>query len=206
MTINKNYTSPSTDGMLLQTRMVNPLEPDSFEPELEEICLALPNINRYNGHTIFPYSVAQHSLYCALVGETAYNLCRPHEQLMLLLHDGAEAYLQDIIRPIKRHTTDLLLEAEQQITNKIMAIVLQPLNLLQDWHTVGVQQVISEIDTRMAVTEIQQLIPKWEDPLPKHLPYPLRIAEYHHSAVRGVYIEAIITNMRRMLDEQGQAA
>jgi hypothetical protein len=60
---------------------------------IEDIAHALSNINRFNGHTKFPISVAQHSIHVAL-------LC-PTCPLTALLHDASEAYLGDVTKWLK---------------------------------------------------------------------------------------------------------
>lgn len=61
---------------------------------LPDIAHALACINRYTGHTIVPYSVAQHSVMVS-------RLCGPQDELCGLLHDASEAYLGDVARPLK---------------------------------------------------------------------------------------------------------
>ena len=62
---------------------------------LEDIVHSLALINRFNGAAIFPYSVAQHSLYVA-------SLLPPELKLHGLLHDAAEAYVGDMVSPLKK--------------------------------------------------------------------------------------------------------
>ena len=75
------------------------LDPRPEEVTLEDIAHPLSNICRFNGHTKFFYSVAQHSL-------GVYSLLRqaglsPVIQLKGLLHDASEAYFCDMPKPIK---------------------------------------------------------------------------------------------------------
>lgn len=62
---------------------------------IEDIAHALACVNRYNGHTPVPYSVAQHSV---LVSQH----CLPEDAFWGLMHDASEAYLGDMISPLKR--------------------------------------------------------------------------------------------------------
>lgn len=79
-------------------------EIDIFSIELNDIVLediihALSLINRYNGHTRFPYTVAQHSVY---VAQLEYKHSQDARKAMAaLMHDAAEAYIGDIVRPVK---------------------------------------------------------------------------------------------------------
>lgn len=65
-----------------------------FVPCIWVIAKALSNINRYGGH-VGQYSVAQH---CVLVASQLPDDLK----LSGLLHDACEAYLGDIISPVKR--------------------------------------------------------------------------------------------------------
>lgn len=73
---------------------VYPMLPDSRVVEIEDIAHALSQICRFGGHTRVPYSVAQHSVVLS------YS-CRPKDRVNALLHDAAEAYLGDVVRPFK---------------------------------------------------------------------------------------------------------
>lgn len=72
------------------------LDPDPAEICLEDIAHGLSNLCRFNGQTSAFYSVAQHSVLVSL-------LCNARDALWGLFHDAAEAYLGDIVSPIKRN-------------------------------------------------------------------------------------------------------
>lgn len=76
-------------------RMFYPLDPRPDEIHIEDIAAALSRICRFGGHCRAFYSVAQHSV---LVSEHS----GPGDELWGLLHDASEAYLGDLIRPLKR--------------------------------------------------------------------------------------------------------
>lgn len=70
------------------------------DPRVDDICIgdiahALSMQCRFGGHSKVFYSVAQHSVLVA-------RLVSPANKLVGLMHDATEAYLQDIIRPLKR--------------------------------------------------------------------------------------------------------
>jgi len=65
----------------------------------EDIIHALANIGRYNGHCKRFYSVAEHSIYCH--DEAKRRGFSPMICLVCLLHDGAEAYVNDIVTSTK---------------------------------------------------------------------------------------------------------
>ena len=72
---------------------------DQNDIDITDIIHALSMINRYNGHTRFPYTVAQHSVYVAQLEYKHSNNAR--QALAGLMHDAAEAYVGDIVRPLK---------------------------------------------------------------------------------------------------------
>lgn len=85
------------DWMLTATGGIfYPLDPLASEVRIEDIAQALSQICRFGGHTPEFYSVAQHSVLVS-------HACDPADALWGLLHDASEAYLADIIRPVKRH-------------------------------------------------------------------------------------------------------
>lgn len=77
-------------------RQFYPLDPRPEEIHIEDIAAALSKLCRYGGHCKHFYSVAEH---CVLMAHAA-----PAEHaLAALMHDASEAYLSDVIRPIKAH-------------------------------------------------------------------------------------------------------
>jgi len=92
-------TSPRRgDWMTTATgRKVWPLDLRPDEVDLEDIAIALSNLCRFGGRCRQFYSVAQHSLW---VADQVKEL-RPELELCALLHDAAEAYVGDVVSPIK---------------------------------------------------------------------------------------------------------
>jgi hypothetical protein len=88
-----------------------PLDPHPEEIMIEDIAHALSQICRYGGHTPIFYSVAQHSVLVArnLPAELAFAG---------LMHDGSEAYLGDVIRPLK-----MALEDYRVIENYLQSVI-----------------------------------------------------------------------------------
>lgn len=74
-----------------------PLDPRPEEIHVEDIARALSRICRFGGHSRAFYSVAQHSVHVS-------ELCEPEHALWGLLHDAAEAYIGDMVRPLKRNS------------------------------------------------------------------------------------------------------
>lgn len=97
---------------------VNLLNPDPETILIEDIAHSLSNICRFTGATYKHYSVAQHSVFCSVVINTEFAM----EGLM---HDAAEAYLNDLAKPLK-----LLLPEYCKIEDNFMQVIAQKFGLV----------------------------------------------------------------------------
>ncbi len=88
-----------------------PLVPRIDRVTIEDIAHGLAYQCRFNGQTSEFYSVAQHSLVVASLVPTDLRLAA-------LLHDAAEAYLGDMVKPLK-----VLLPAFAAIEDQVSAII-----------------------------------------------------------------------------------
>jgi 5'-deoxynucleotidase YfbR-like HD superfamily hydrolase len=88
-----------------------PLEPRIDRVSIEDIAHGLAYQCRFNGQTREFYSVAQHSLLVSSLVPTDLRLAA-------LLHDAAEAYLGDMVKPLK-----VLLPEFAAIEDKVSAII-----------------------------------------------------------------------------------
>lgn len=70
-------------------------EPDADLIDPRDISHSLAHLCRFNGHTREYYSVAQH---CCMVAD----LVPDEDKLAALLHDATEAYIGDMVRPLKQ--------------------------------------------------------------------------------------------------------
>jgi len=89
----------------------DPLNPDPRDVRLEDIAHALALTCRYNGHVRKFYSVAEHCVR-ATVG------VHSSDKLWVLFHDAAEAYIADLVAPIKQY-----IEQYQAIEEGILEVV-----------------------------------------------------------------------------------
>jgi hypothetical protein len=90
---NKNGWFPTFTGV-----QFFPAAPRVEDIHIEDIAHALALQCRFAGHVREFYSVAQHSVLVSLYVPAS-------DALWGLLHDAAEAYVQDLIRPLKHHPT-----------------------------------------------------------------------------------------------------
>lgn len=68
--------------------------PQAAQVNLPDIAHSLAMQCRFGGHSLSYYSVAQHSVIVSQLVPTGYVLAA-------LLHDAAEAYVSDVVRPLK---------------------------------------------------------------------------------------------------------
>lgn len=121
---------------------------------IEDIAHALSQINRYTGHTRYPYSVAQHCVLCA-------RQAPDEAKLWALLHDACEAYVGDVASPLKR-----LLPAYAQYE----ALAEKAICDAVGYHPSDkVRRMVHEVDMRMLMTEKAQLLA--QEPKPWGIPY-----------------------------------
>lgn len=95
---------------------IDPLSPKAEDIDIADIAHALSMMVRANGHFPEFYSVCQHSIHCceeAIGRGLSKRLC-----LMCLLHDSSEAYIADIIRPVKGNIPKYY-EIERGIQNAV---------------------------------------------------------------------------------------
>jgi uncharacterized protein len=92
-------------------RNVSLLNPSAGQIEIGDIAHGLAQQCRFNGQTSKFYSVAQHSVLVSSI--------LPKElKLAGLLHDAAEAYLGDIVQPLK-----ILLPEFNEIESRFMQVI-----------------------------------------------------------------------------------
>ena len=142
--------------------MFYPLDPRAEDICTEDIAHHLTGMNRFNGGTSIPFSVAMHSIigsrlclsYWPEDYETAFKF---------LLHDAPEVYTNDFSRPIKLNNPEL-----EIIERKISDIIVEKFDLDGPLMT----DKVIEIDDNMLKTEFTLLMPWVPDGTPgKHLPY-----------------------------------
>lgn len=92
-----HHSIPDRKGDWMQTftgRVYWPLDPRPADIHIHDIAHALSMLCRYTGHCVRFYSVAEHSVHVS-------HLVPPKFAFQGLMHDAAEAYTNDIARPLK---------------------------------------------------------------------------------------------------------
>lgn len=133
-----------------------PLDPCVNDICIEDIAHALSQICRYTGQILKFYSVGEHSyLLAERLLKDGYG---PRKALEGLLHDGTEAYLSDIARPIKIQPQ---FQLYRQAEAKLEYILFKKFNLTVDEKP----GIIKDYDSRILITEMNVLF--------KHLNFKL---------------------------------
>ncbi|HIW49923.1 MAG TPA: phosphohydrolase [Candidatus Blautia intestinavium] len=97
-------------------RRFDPLMMTPEDVVLEDIAHALSLLCRGGGQLKYFYSVGQHCINC--MKEAKARGWSQRMQLACLIHDASEAYISDIIRPVKVHLSNYM-EIEERIMDKI---------------------------------------------------------------------------------------
>jgi hypothetical protein len=160
-------------------RQVFPLDLRAEDVEPDEIAHALGNLCRFGGHCREFYSVAQHSLHVAI---------QLPERLKLqgLLHDATEAYVGDVIRPLKRRLPEFA-----GIEARVWRAVAERFSLPEE-----LDPLVKEADNRMLLTEKRDLVPphswKWTEEQvadASALPYEFQVVPWAPLTSRENFLE-----------------
>lgn len=157
-----------------------PLDPVADEVHIEDIAHALSHQNRFNGHLRWPYTVAQHSVNVMKVVRREHPDDR-NAQLFALLHDAAEAYIGDIIRPVKYYLPEF-----KAIEDRIMEAVAEKFGFEM---TKPATAIVKTADNIMCAAEKRDLHPTkidWPG-----MPDPVNestIRPWDHSYAKGQFM------------------
>jgi len=137
-----------------------PLDPRASEVHLSDVASSLAKQCRYNGHTRFFYSVAEHSVLMADWLFREYG--DPLLAYQGLMHDAPEAYLGDMVRPLKRNMPAFV-AAELPVWQTIVEAfpVLRRKGLSQDLAApgpYGLDARVHQADNRILVDERAQVM------------------------------------------------
>lgn len=116
----------------------------AYKFDAEEIARALSKTCRFNGQLPgdFFYSVAEHSVLLSF-------LVPPEFAKHALLHDAAEAYVGDIIRPVKQ----ALGEAIEAIERRVLREILRQHNII----ATDLPDQVNWIDRWVAAVELETI-------------------------------------------------
>lgn len=93
-------------------KLIDIMNPTADMIDLDDIAIALSHVCRFGGQVNQFYSVAQHSVLVS-------HLCEKKYAMHGLLHDAAEAYIGDVIKPLKNLLGDVYEDIETKFTYAI---------------------------------------------------------------------------------------
>jgi uncharacterized protein len=117
------------------------LHPTLEEIDINDIAHSLSRIIRFTGHCHKDLTVAEHCCHCADVAPNEYKLT-------MLLHDGTESLVGDLNTPLKD-----LLPQYQEMETHVLQLIARKFGLPYPF-----PPIVKEIDKRMLVTEMRDLI------------------------------------------------
>lgn len=136
------------------------LKLDPVHPEEKDICIrdiahALSLVCRGNGQTTHFYSVGQHCLNCER--EAFARGYDKRIRLACLLHDAAEAYMSDLIRPIK-----VMMPEYSVMESRLLNVIFNKYGLSElseeEW------KLVKEIDDVLLEVDLAELL---KEPAPE---------------------------------------
>ena len=106
---------------MLSGRKLDILSPSPLDIEIEDICLGLSRVTRWNGQTTgrHAYSVAQHSVIVEEVFNLEYPNLNKKWKLAALLHDAPEYVIGDLITPFKYALNNSYRDVEDNLMKAI---------------------------------------------------------------------------------------
>ena len=165
MSIVRTYTGKNLDL----------LNPDPKEIDIKDIAHHLAKLDRYNGAGHYTFSVGHHSL---LVSDALPKEYKLHG----LLHDATEAYLGDVVSPLKQ-----LLPEYRKIEQGVMNAICTKFEI-----TFPRPCIIKKADMSVMAAEMNQVV-KWPDlPQKQGLPEPPKgmvIEPMNWQKVKKVFLE-----------------
>lgn len=123
---------------------IDALHPASDDIDIVDIARALSRLARWNGHTSKFLSVAEHSVLLA-------RFAPAHLRADALMHDATEAYVGDVVRPLKYMAG---MHAYRRCEYLMAKAIAERFDLSHP-----TPDEVKRLDDRMLRTEIAQLMP-----------------------------------------------
>lgn len=158
-------------------KKIDLISPSPSDIDIYDIAHALSMVCRFGGHTRHHYSVAQHSVYVS-------KLVPPSLALVGLLHDAAEAYLGDMVSPLKNsglvHSYTIL---EDRFVRAIAKRYRLPVASFS-------RPAIRKADAHMLSLEVTQLIPEsWFSAKPVRGFETIKIEKMTQTEAKNAFLE-----------------
>lgn len=124
--------------------------------DIADIAHSLSLQCRYNGHVDRFYSVAEHCVHLADLFPD-----NPNTALWALLHDGAESYIGDMVRPLKKHMPTFM-----QIDDHITSLIAKRFDL----EGTVIPPEVHHVDSQILHNEREALMARVQPPQPWDVP------------------------------------
>ena len=154
------------------------LDPNPDTIDIEDIAQGLSHVCRFSGQLEVHYSVAQHSV--VMTGHLRRTMGDREVLLQALLHDASEAYLCDVIRPLKHGPG---FEAYRAAEARLQSVIYQTFGLPSVEH-----EVIHEYDNRMLRTEQRDVMPNNTVVFTDAYPFALRVVPWTWHVARERFL------------------
>jgi len=148
----------STSIRTISGKWIDLANPKPEDIDWVDIIKGLPNIARFGGQIMrggdnkeLVYSVGQHSLLASFFITEDEN-AEPALVLAALLHDAAEAYIGDVVRPMKA----MFPEIKDRLEIPLATLIFDKAGLDPDLIN---HPRVKKVDNRLLVTEIEALHP-----------------------------------------------
>jgi uncharacterized protein len=165
-----------------------PLDPRAEEIDPLDIAHALGMLCRYGGHVRRFYSVAEH---CVLMSEWAEKVAGPKVALWALLHDATEAYVGDMVRPLKQMMPDYA-----AVEDRLMRVICLRFHI-----PFVAPPEVHEADNRILLTERTALMvmppPLHWGPLEELEPLPVQVQYWTPVQAEIAYTNRLDTLIRQ---------
>lgn len=159
---------------------IDPLNLCDDDIDIIDIAHALSLLCRGGGHLKRFYSVGQHSINCAL--EAKARGYSDKVVFACLMHDASEAYISDIIRPVKKHLSNYM-----EIESSIMNAIYHKYSL--DDLTVEEHQLWKLVDDEILDNELYHLLSVQCNDTTANLYHELDLNEYKPSIIEEKFME-----------------
>jgi 5'-deoxynucleotidase YfbR-like HD superfamily hydrolase len=155
-----------------------PLDPRVEEVRIQDIAAALSKLCRFAGHCLDFYSVAQHSVLVSRFVPREYAF-------EALLHDGSEAFMVDVPRPLK-----LALPDYRGLERRVQDVIYQRFGVEE---TANSANFVKAADNRVLAQEHRDLMAmspyNWSAELERLAPLPYTIVPLDPEKARLIFLE-----------------
>lgn len=152
----KDYLDKKSKEDTFKIRTFTGEEVDVFDPDpdtinIKDIAHSLSFKCRFGGHSKIFYSVGQHSIECYKKAKALF----PKNyvlQMAALMHDSTEAYLPDMLTPIKRNMQEF-----KDLENRLEAVIFRKFGISMSEET---KKIVKSLDLNEFDFEWQDLMMK----------------------------------------------